>query len=163
METKQAIKYYFLLDSPDRTWVTIAAEDMASALRQCNKDYPQREVEAVLPAGLYSAMEYSCYAVIDSEEDRYGKVNLFREIAANMANLYARKNADYGDSFGKGFAEYGMPMPIIRLEDKLNRIKSLTRSGGGANVNDESLMDTIMDLGCYAIMTLIELQSRCEE
>ena len=47
-------------------------------------------------------------------------------------------------------------MSCIRLEDKLNRLKSLNFSKS-AKVN-ESIEDTLMDLANYAIMTLIELE-----
>lgn len=67
-----------------------------------------------------------------------------------------RKNHDYGDSFSKSFLEYGMAMPCIRLEDKLNRLKALTNHE--AKVNDEGIEDTLMDLANYAIMTIIEVQ-----
>lgn len=83
------------------------------------------------------------------------KVETHRKICEELTALYARKNADYGDSFGKGFREYGMIMPIIRLEDKLNRLKSLIKQE--AQVKDESVRDTLMDFANYAIMTLIEL------
>lgn len=78
-------------------------------------------------------------------------------ICQQLNDLYRRKNADYGDSFGKSFAEYGMAMPCIRLEDKLNRLKALTRKGD-AQVQDESITDTLLDLANYAIMTVIEMQ-----
>lgn len=82
------------------------------------------------------------------------KVDIHRQIGAALADLYERKNHDYGDSFGKSFQEYGMTMPCIRLEDKLNRLKSLTKSD--AQVTDENIDDTLMDLANYAIMTIIE-------
>lgn len=78
-------------------------------------------------------------------------------ICQQLNDLYRRKNADYGDSFGKSFAEYGMVMPCIRLDDKLNRLKSLTCKGD-AQVQDESVTDTLLDLANYAIMTVIEMQ-----
>ncbi|WP_291559940.1 MULTISPECIES: DUF1599 domain-containing protein [unclassified Clostridium] len=77
------------------------------------------------------------------------------EICKELNSLYTRKNHDYGDSFGKGFKEYGMVMPIIRLEDKLSRLKSLIKT---ENKVDESIEDTLMDLANYSIMTLIELK-----
>lgn len=83
-------------------------------------------------------------------------------ICNDLADLYRRKNADYGDSFGKSFQEYGMAMPCIRLEDKLNRLKSLTKNGG-AQVKDESIQDTLLDLANYAIMTVIEMQIAAEQ
>lgn len=82
------------------------------------------------------------------------KVGVHKSICDELNALYERKNHDYGDSFGKSFVEYGMTMPCIRLEDKLNRLKSLTRAN--AKVTDESIDDTLMDLANYAIMTMVE-------
>lgn len=89
------------------------------------------------------------------------KVDVHAAVCKNLTDLYARKNKDYGDSFGKSYAEYGMTMACIRLEDKLNRLKTLSKPSVEQNVNDESLDDTLMDLANYAIMTLIERS--CEE
>lgn len=83
------------------------------------------------------------------------KVEKHAQICMKLNELYARKNADYGDSFGKSFTEYGLTMACIRLEDKLNRIKALTKQK--AQVSDESIVDTLMDLANYSIMTLVEL------
>lgn len=83
------------------------------------------------------------------------KVKKHAQICASLNGLYARKNADYGDSFGKSFKEYGLTMACIRLEDKLNRIKSLRNKE--ALVTDESIVDTLMDLANYSIMTLVEM------
>ncbi len=83
------------------------------------------------------------------------KVEKHGQICKSLNELYARKNADYGDSFGKSFTEYGLTMACIRLEDKLNRIKSLSKQA--AQVSDESIVDTLMDLANYSIMTLVEL------
>lgn len=82
------------------------------------------------------------------------KVDIHRGICEALNALYERKNHDYGDSFAKSFEEYGMAMPCIRLEDKLNRLKALTKNT--AKVSDESIEDTLMDLANYAIMTLVE-------
>lgn len=90
----------------------------------------------------------------EQPEPTSSKVTTHAAICSDLTALYERKNHDYGDSFGKGFTEYGMTMPCIRLEDKLNRLKSLLKSG--AHVKDESIDDTLMDLANYAIMTLIE-------
>lgn len=83
------------------------------------------------------------------------KVKKHERICKLLNGIYERKNKDYGDSFGRSFVEYGMTMPCIRLEDKLQRVKNLVRNGG-AEVNDESIDDTLLDLANYAIMTLIE-------
>lgn len=84
------------------------------------------------------------------------KTKKHKLICEKLNALYKAKNADYGDSFGKSYREYGLTMPCIRLEDKLNRLKSLNFSKS-AKVN-ESIEDTLMDLANYAIMTLIELE-----
>lgn len=83
------------------------------------------------------------------------KVDKHKRICKELNDLYARKNADYGDSFGKSYKEYGLTMACIRLEDKLNRIKALSKQA--AQVSDESITDTLMDLANYSIMTLVEL------
>ena len=84
------------------------------------------------------------------------KTKKHKLICEKLNALYEAKNADYGDSFGKSYKEYGLTMPCIRLEDKLNRLKSLNFSKT-SKVN-ESIEDTLMDLANYAIMTLIELE-----
>lgn len=86
------------------------------------------------------------------------KIEIHADICSMLTETYGIKNNDYGDSFGKGFKEYGMTMPCIRLEDKLNRLKSLTVQGKDQQVKDESITDTLADLANYAIMTLIELE-----
>ena len=99
------------------------------------------------------------YAAIPSAQpDNVQKhESIFRELNA----LYARKNADYGDSFHKTFVEEGMAMARIRLSDKLERFKRLTRSCE-QNVQDESVRDTLIDLANYAIMTVMELDGEKE-
>ena len=95
---------------------------------------------------------------------------MHREICQELNNLYRRKNSDYGDSFGQSFIKFGMTMPCRRLADKLNRLESLTLNNNEQKVSDESIVDTLMDLANYSIMTLIELNLKnrtfdddCEE
>ena len=84
------------------------------------------------------------------------KVTHHCDVCESLNALYDRKNTDYGDSFSKSFKEYGLTMACIRLEDKLNRLKALTKNE--AQVKDESVTDTLMDLANYAIMTIMELE-----
>ena len=84
------------------------------------------------------------------------KIEIHKNICDSLNDLYKKKNQDYGDSFSKSYKEYGLTMSCIRLEDKLNRLKSLNKNGN-AQVKDESIQDTLMDLANYSIMTLIEL------
>ena len=85
------------------------------------------------------------------------KIEKHKIICEKLNTLYEAKNADYGDSFEKSYMEYGLTMSCIRLEDKLNRLKSLNFSRT-IKVKNESIEDTLMDLANYAIMTLIELE-----
>ena len=89
------------------------------------------------------------------------KVAHHRMICDEINELYAKKNHDYGDSFAQSFREEGMAMVRIRLGDKFNRLKALTR-GGEQKVSDESTRDTLIDLANYAIMTVLEMEGEKE-
>lgn len=85
------------------------------------------------------------------------KVEHHARICEEINKLYERKNHDYGDSFHQTFVEEGMAMARIRLGDKFNRFKTISR-GGDQKVNDESIRDTLIDLANYAIMTVLEME-----
>ena len=89
-----------------------------------------------------------------AEEGMNGKVKYFREMTTKMADVYADKNHDYGDSFAKLRQRYPISI-LIRLADKLNRLDTLL-TGNPAKVKDESIEDTLLDLANYAIMELVE-------
>lgn len=86
------------------------------------------------------------------------KIEKHQKICNELNALYAKKNHDYGDSFHLSFNEEGMAMARIRLGDKLNRFKTLSRSTK-QEVKDESLRDTLIDLANYAIMTILEMEN----
>ncbi len=90
------------------------------------------------------------------------KVQRHKEICLGLNELYARKNADYGDSFHQTFVEEGMAMARIRLGDKFSRFKTLSR-GAEQKVQDESIKDTLLDLANYAIMTVLEIEEKENE
>lgn len=71
-------------------------------------------------------------------------------------DTYKAKNADYGDSFSKSYQEFGLTAPIVRMSDKMERLKTLSKAD--AQVKDESIHDTLIDLGNYAFMTALELE-----
>ena len=85
------------------------------------------------------------------------KVKMFREIVNEMADLYEKKNANYGDSFGQLFDALGPVSGLVPLHNKLDRATSLIK---GSKNSFESLEDTFKDLACYAIMNLIEMKVR---
>lgn len=85
------------------------------------------------------------------------KVERHAELCNELNALYERKNYDYGDSFHATYLEEGMAMARIRLSDKLNRFKILSRGNPG-RVVDESMRDTLVDLANYALMTILEME-----
>lgn len=85
-------------------------------------------------------------------------VSLHRQVCNELNALYTRKNHDYGDSFHKSYEEWGLPMAAIRLGDKYNRFCRLIKVE--AEVKDESIRDTLIDLANYAIMTVMELEQK---
>lgn len=80
------------------------------------------------------------------------------EICKQLNQIYRDKNHDYGDSFGETFEKLGIISAVTRITDKVNRLQSLCTKE--QQVNDESIEDTLLDLANYAIMTVIELDSR---
>lgn len=85
----------------------------------------------------------------------------FREVLEIMEDIYNKKNADYGNSFEKSYEEFGLVAPIIRLQDKINRVKNLIMEE--QQVADESLKDTFLDIANYAAMTYAILQNEPKE
>ena len=84
------------------------------------------------------------------------KIDIHEDLCREMHKLYVAKNADYGDSFAK--VRMDIPNAIlVRLSDKLNRLKSLmTKSDDDRKVRDESIDDTLMDIANYALLELVE-------
>ena len=87
-------------------------------------------------------------------------IDLHKKILDEIYDTYKRKNADYGNSFGEQFIEYGLLSAVIRLHDKMRRLKQLLKNE--AQVKDESIRDTLLDLANYAIMTIMELDKKNE-
>ena len=85
---------------------------------------------------------------------------MHEKICKELNELYTRKNNDYGNSFSEQYQEYGMLSSVIRLDDKLRRLKQLANNE--QMVSDESVEDTLMDLSNYAIMTLMEMRKSDE-
>ncbi len=106
-----------------------------------------------------NAKEANTLASLEASAPAKDKAEAHASICEELNSIYKKKNSDYGDSFGKSFTSYGMPMACIRLQDKLSRLVSLTVNRNEKQVEDESIEDTLMDLANYAIMTLIELEA----
>lgn len=84
-------------------------------------------------------------------------------LANLMTDTYRRKNADYGDSFSQSCDRFGHVAALVRMNDKVNRLSSLVTHQREAQVKDESIADTFLDLACYAIMTLMWIIEKEED
>lgn len=85
------------------------------------------------------------------------RVEQMQKIQANALELFAKKNADYGDAFAK----FGVIGVLMRIEDKIQRSLSITKNGVTL-VNDEGIRDTLLDLHNYAAMALMLLDETRE-
>lgn len=85
-------------------------------------------------------------------------VQQFMDITTDMAKTYAAKNHDYGNSFEQSCNKFGIIAAIVRMGDKMNRLESLAVKK--AEVKDESIKDTLLDLANYAIMTVMWLDNK---
>lgn len=84
-----------------------------------------------------------------------------KALCMELNALYEKKNHDYGDSFHQTYLEEGLAMSRIRLSDKLSRFKALSKKQN-AQVKDESIRDTLIDLANYALMTILEMDDEGE-
>jgi len=77
-------------------------------------------------------------------------------VVSEVGSTLIRKNRDYGDSFAKQYAKYGVMCGLIRMDDKMARLTNLV-TGAQPHV-DESIEDTLLDLAGYAILCAVELR-----
>jgi len=78
------------------------------------------------------------------------RVEQFSNVQRTALEVFKKKNADYGDAFAK----HGVVGVLIRIEDKIQRALSISKSGVTL-VDSESLQDTLLDLHNYAAMALL--------
>lgn len=73
-----------------------------------------------------------------------------------LQDIFVKKNTDYGNSFEESLEKHGLIAAIVRMEDKLSRLNTLSKNE--ALVKDESIIDTLKDLSNYALMTAVWLE-----
>lgn len=87
-------------------------------------------------------------------------VVMFGNLAKQITETYEKKDTDYKGSYHESVERFGYVAGIIRMTDKLNRAENLLLGDKEALVNDESAVDTLLDLAAYAIMTAMEVLNR---
>lgn len=122
-------------------------------------------IEGVLASSVFSReMKHRLQVVEDgllhlgSRPKLSDSMEQFMDITTNMAKTYAAKNHDYGNSFEQSLDKFGLLAAVVRMGDKMNRIESLSKKE--AEVKDESIKDTLLDLANYAIMTVMWLNRK---
>jgi hypothetical protein len=83
-----------------------------------------------------------------------------REVYKELETIYTTKNADYGDSFGASIREWGLIAAVVRMDDKMRRLKSLMTKEAKVH---ETIRDTLLDLANYAIMTVEAIDRKDDE
>ena len=84
----------------------------------------------------------------------------FHELLKEIGDLHNKKQADYGtdaDPFAnvRASQEFGVAPwigALVRLNDKVVRLKQFARRGALAN---ESAKDSMMDIAVYALIALV--------
>lgn len=87
---------------------------------------------------------------------------LHSKLLEEMHETYLKKNADYGNSFEESLDKHGPIAALIQMDHKMNRLNNLVRPDNSMMVTEESLMDTVMDLANYAVMTGVWLEKQRE-
>lgn len=94
----------------------------------------------------------------DVDEVDYN-VESMLDIQKKGLELFKKKNKDYGDAFKKD----GPIGVLVRLGDKINRLKHITKNKIQL-VDNETLHDTLIDLHNYSAMAILLLDKKktCE-
>lgn len=87
-------------------------------------------------------------------------VIMFQRLASQLGETYEKKNTDYGNSFSGSVNRYGYVAGIVRMSDKFNRAENLLLGEKQALINEESAVDTLLDLAAYSIMLAMEVLNR---
>lgn len=88
---------------------------------------------------------------------------IHKEICDSIHELYLQKNAAYGDSFHKLYEDLGIISAVTQITHKYNRLKNLAKDKNhDIATNDESIVDTLIDMANYCILTVIEIERENE-
>lgn len=86
----------------------------------------------------------------------------FVELQKQELSLQDRKGRDYGEEENglKNLERRGVPGVFMRMGDKMSRLESLLAPGRIAQVSDESVEDTLLDLAVYSKLLIILIRSQ---
>ena len=81
-----------------------------------------------------------------------------RKMLTIMGNTFALKNKNYGSSVEISLNKYGLIAALTRISDKFNRAETLILNNN-AGTDDESLVDTLIDMANYCMMTAVYIKN----
>lgn len=76
----------------------------------------------------------------------------FIRLALSNALLMDRKQQDYGPKNISSFGTFGV---MVRMNDKMERLKTLFGTGKRKAAKNESIQDSLRDISNYAIIALL--------
>ena len=80
------------------------------------------------------------------------------QVLNEMHDTFVLKNKNYGNSFEVSLNKYGMIAALTRISDKFNRAENLILTGS-TGTNDETLIDTLLDMATYCVMTAVYMKN----
>lgn len=90
--------------------------------------------------------------------------NKIDEACEELARVLKEKNKKYGDSFSRTADEYGNAVLLLRIQDKISRLKQLLILKDNCfdfkEAVTESVEDTFLDLAGYAVLSKIYLENK---
>ena len=113
---------------------------------------------------LVNKVSDDCYEITDDKDEityylKYRFVPVVESdivnIALEIGELVEKKDKAYNSAFSKTLKEYGDVAYFLRIDDKLNRLKSLLLRSKDAEIN-ESVEDTLKDIVGYTLLMLKE-------
>lgn len=83
-----------------------------------------------------------------------------QEICDGIHDMWLHKNTEYGDSFHQLYADLGIISAVTQITHKYNRLKNLAknRNTRSITIENESIIDTLLDMANYCIMTAMEIE-----
>ena len=85
-------------------------------------------------------------------------LDAIKQAHTELTDIFEKKNADYGNSFEESLEKHGLIAAVVRMEDKMLRLSTLSKNESEQLVKDESIIDTLKDLSNYALMTAVWLE-----
>lgn len=84
------------------------------------------------------------------------EIQQFTAMTEQMAELFARKRADYGQTTEETWKKFGPVSMLTRMYDKLGRLSNVMVTG--EDHVGEIPEETLIDLANYALITILELR-----